>query len=699
MSNKYMKTGIGSGLLVLLLALGIVAGQAQESQQVGQSIFIPVVYNGPKIGHTIAGRVLSPQNVPISGVTIRTDQGQTAVTDQNGDYKLDGLDGGNYTLTPSQGGTIFSPPSSAVVVPPDVVKLNFTAEVVCSEAIVNGGFEGNSGWEIPITAYTAGYSNVQAHSGSRSMRTGIVIPGDNLFSYSSAHQKVTIPTGTTSAYFTFWIKSFSGGVGGLSLPGAPTVGSPLNEIQMSGDVQYVLILDSNYNIIKTLLWQLSDNRTWTEYSFNLAAYAGQSIWLHFGTYNDGLYGVSSMYVDDVSLDICPGSGSPTPSPTPGPCTNLFHNSGFESVSAWEIPITVYPAGYSSAQAHTGSWSMRTGILKSADNVFSYSDFRQSVHIPSGAAKATARFWLYTLSGESRGLSMPDMITPTGRPSSETTLSGDLQYVLVLDQYQNWIDTLVWQRSDDGYWHYYEFDLRRYAGDTIYLQFGTYNDGWNGITSMFVDDASLDDCATTPTPGPSPTPTSTPTRTPTPTITPTPGVCQELIVNNDFSGTNGWVIPYTDYPAGYTYAQYHSPFRSMRTGIVIPGDNTFSYSDFRQMVTVPSSANHVTLGMWVLPISGETQNMSQPAVIAPTNRPFSETTLSGDLQYLLILDQNQNWIDTLVWQRSNSQVWTKMQFDLSAYAGWKIYLQWGTFNNGTGGITAMYVDDVTLQACP
>jgi hypothetical protein len=27
------------------------------------------------------------------------------------------------------------------------------------------------------------------------------------------------------------------------------------------------------------------------------------------------------------------------------------------------------------------------------------------------------------------------------------------------------------------------------------------------------------------------------------------------------------------------------------------------------------------------------------------------------------------------------------------------LQWGTYNDGYNGITAMYVDDVTLQACP
>jgi hypothetical protein len=684
--------------MILLLAYGFLVVKAQDAQpKADKTVFIPLLYNGPISGQSIAGRVLNPQNVPISGVTIRTDRGQVAVTNQNGDYSLAGLQGGNYTLTPSLGGTVFSPAASNVVVPPDVAKLNFTAEVNCSEGLINGGFEDNSGWDIPITEYTAGYSSAEAHSGSRSMRTGIVNPADNIFSYSSARQKVTIPTGTTSAYLTFWIKPFSGEVNGLALPAKPAIGSPLGKVQMSGDVQYVLILDSNFNIINTLIWQLSDSQVWTEYQFNLAAYAGQTIWLHFGTYNDGYNGISSMYVDDASLEICPGGGTPTPTTTPGPCGNLFRNPSFESTSDWEIPVTAYSAGYSTAQAHSGARSMRTGILLPADNIYSYSDFRQAVSIPSGAAVAKASFWLYTLSGETMNLSQPEMITPTGRPFDQTVLSGDLQYVLILDQYQNWIDTLVWQRTDEGYWHYYEFDLRRYAGSTIYLQFGTYNDGLNGITSMFVDDVSLDNCVTTPTPGPSPTPTNTPTVTPTPTITPTPGPCQELIVNNNFDGTNGWEILNTSYPAAYSYAQYHSPFRSMRTGIVDPVDNTYSYSDFRQVVSIPSNAHHVTLGMWDYPSSNESPLGFLP--LPTRTQHFGQAQMSSDVQYLLILDQNQNWIDTLVWIRSNSQLWTNMTFDLSRYAGWTIMLQWGTYNNGTGGITSMYVDDVSLQSCP
>jgi hypothetical protein len=685
--------------LVLLLSFGNAVAKAQEGQtQSSPSIFLPIVSNNPRYGHKITGRVVNQQNAPMAGVTIRTDKGHIVTTNSSGEYTLKDLSSDTYRLTPSLGGITFSPASTTVVVPPDVEKLNFTAQVVCSEALVNGSFEDISGWDIPITEYPAGYTLSEAHSGSRSMRTGIVNSADNTYSYSSVRERVTIPAGTTSAYLTFWIKSYTSESGLLSVPEQPIVGQSLDDIQLSGDVQYVLVLDSNFNIINTLIWQRSNNHTWTSYQFNLAGYAGRTIWLHFGTYNDGVNGITSMFVDDVSLVICP-SGSPTPTPTTGPCGNLLQNSGFESSSAWEIPITAYPAGYSTAQAHTGSRSMRTGILKSTDNIFSYSDFRQRVSIPAGTSAAAARFWLYTLSGENQSISTQDSITPTGKPFDQTMLSGDLQYVLILDQYQNWIDTLVWQRSDEGHWHYYEFDLRRYAGSIIYLQFGTYNDGLNGITGMFVDDASLDNCTTTPTPGPSPTPTRTPSSTPTPTITPTTGPCQQLIVNSNFDGSNGWIILDTAYPASYSYAQYHSAFRSMRTGIVNPSDNIYSYSDFRQVVTLPSNMKHVTLNMWVYFSSSGVTGLSKPESIVPTGKPFDQTVLSDDLQYLLILDQNQNWIGTMIWQRSNSQVWTSMSFDLSGYTGTTIMLQWGTFNNGTGGITSMYVDDVTLQVCP
>jgi len=69
----------------------------------------------------------------------------------------------------------------------------------------------------------------------------------------------------------------------------------------------------------------------------------------------------------------------------------------------------------------------------------------------------------------------------------------VQYVIVHDEDEWWIGTLLWQRSDAQAWTYHEFDLTAYAGQTIKPNFGVYNDGQDGITAMYADDVSLEIC--------------------------------------------------------------------------------------------------------------------------------------------------------------------------------------------------------------
>ena len=54
-------------------------------------------------------------------------------------------------------------------------------------------------------------------------------------------------------------------------------------------------------------WQRRlDNRAWTEHgSFDLSAYAGQTVRLYFGVFNDGDGAATGMYVDEVTLVVCP----------------------------------------------------------------------------------------------------------------------------------------------------------------------------------------------------------------------------------------------------------------------------------------------------------------------------------------------------------------------------------------------------------
>ena len=162
--------------------------------------------------------------------------------------------------------------------------------------------------------------------------------------------------------------------------------------------------------------------------------------------------------------------------------------------------------------------MRLGIDDPDDNTYSYSDANQTVEIPADATGATVRFWAYPMSDDPQAVP-----TPYPRQMSSLSLRAylpyDVQYLLVLDKYDYWIDTLLWQATDDQTWNYYEFDLFKYAGETIKVHFGTYNTGLDGTTVMYVDDVSFEVCQV-PTTTPTRTATRTATRTHTPTLTPT-----------------------------------------------------------------------------------------------------------------------------------------------------------------------------------
>ena len=175
---------------------------------------------------------------------------------------------------------------------------------ICTDLIVNGGFETSTGWVIPATEYTAGYTTNLWHSGARSMRTGIVNSADNRYSFSSAQQSFRIQAGASSATLKMWIYPRSGEALNGPLP-QMRIGLPLSETPMANDAQYILILDSSGNILESLYVGLRDTRLWEYYEFNLLRYAGRNVTLHFGAYNDGYDGVSSMHVDDVSLVVCP----------------------------------------------------------------------------------------------------------------------------------------------------------------------------------------------------------------------------------------------------------------------------------------------------------------------------------------------------------------------------------------------------------
>jgi len=215
------------------------------------------------------------------------------------------------------------------------------------------------------------------------------------------------------------------------------------------------------------------------------------------------------------------------------CTAQLSNGGFETDAAWSLPVTPYSADYSTEQVHSGERSMRAGIVKATDNVLSYSSAVQTVQIPTNTQTVTLSFWWYPVSTEGNGAqaasvvdeatlqAVADGVVPAAPPV------GDQQYMLLLNPQNRVLARLLWTRSNAQSWQQSSFDLTAYAGQTVRVLFGVYNDGANGVTALFVDDATLESCAPLPATGYLPivlnAATSTPTLVPTapPTAEPTP----------------------------------------------------------------------------------------------------------------------------------------------------------------------------------
>ena len=135
---------------------------------------------------------------------------------------------------------------------------------------------------------------------------------------------------------------------------------------------------------------------------------------------------------------------------------------------------------------------------------------------------------------------------------------------------------------------------------------------------------------------------------------------------------------------------------MRAGITDPLDNRFSYSSTIQMVQVPDGATDATLEFWLYPMSSEPEYLKLPTILE--NLDKIDAASWGDVQVVIIYDAVGNELERPVHMRRSDADWLPYSFDLSQYAGETIQIYFGVINNGTYGITSMYVDDVTLSSC-
>ncbi|HEY7416975.1 MAG TPA: hypothetical protein VH593_17445, partial [Ktedonobacteraceae bacterium] len=103
---------------------------------------------------------------------------------------------------------------------------------------------------------------------------------------STATQLVTIPGSATQATLSFWYW-------------------PASNDSSTYGWQEANVVNSSGQVLQQLFQTTANNRTWTQLTFNLSAYAGQTVSIQFLDYENAGTGsyYTYMYVDDVALNV------------------------------------------------------------------------------------------------------------------------------------------------------------------------------------------------------------------------------------------------------------------------------------------------------------------------------------------------------------------------------------------------------------
>ena len=159
----------------------------------------------------------------------------------------------------------------------------------------------------------------------------------------------------------------------------------------------------------------------------------------------------------------------------------------------------------------------------------------------------------------------------------------------------------------------------------------------------------------------------------------PDGCSELVINGGFEVTDlHWGLAGTTAPPSYSTARAYAGERSLRLGIV-DSANLNASDNLYQDIALPDSAQHFTLSFhyWA----------------SHENAPGS------DMQLLNIYEATTGVRLAQPWSRlSNEQSWQFAQIDLTHLRGRTLRIEFGVHNDGSGGRTALYLDDVSLLAC-
>jgi hypothetical protein len=166
--------------------------------------------------------------------------------------------------------------------------------------------------------------------------------------------------------------------------------------------------------------------------------------------------------------------------------------------------------------------------------------------------------------------------------------------------------------------------------------------------------------------------------------------------NPISGSANGYTPY------YTSGRAHTGFYSGFTGIPVGSVNVPSWSRWRtHEITIPADAISADVALYYWPRS--TEIILKPEAKAPDmtglNLDMSNMPESPDAIYIYVIDSANNYLGTLMWTLNNAMSWQYSGvLSLLPWKGSTIKLEFGSVNEGFGGVTSAFFDDVVVTVC-
>ena len=159
-----------------------------------------------------------------------------------------------------------------------------TVTAPSSQLIQNGGFETGTlaNWTTG-GVYSPFVETVQKHSGTYSAQlsasSGTEPNGD-----SSLYQTIAIPSTATKATLTFWYW-------------------PSTTDTITYDWQEAQVQNTSGTMLAQIMKVCSNAQVWTQVTYDLTSYKGQTIRVYFNDHGDGYGDLTYMYLDDVTVSV------------------------------------------------------------------------------------------------------------------------------------------------------------------------------------------------------------------------------------------------------------------------------------------------------------------------------------------------------------------------------------------------------------